>query len=125
MKAVVVIGFLAFLGAQPAFAADVNVSGKYSAKNGAVMTVEKTTENGQYRIMAKDPGDYYWEGVGYYSNDCKCIKSVFRYTSHKDKYGDNGGYHKFEIKDNGDTLVKSGGWNSTTEFGSDVFTRNK
>ena len=125
IKVVTTIALLALLGTQPALTADINVAGKYTAENGAVLTVEPTTESGQYRITARDPGDYFWEGIGYYSNDCKCIKSVFRYISHRDRYGDNPGYHKFEIKDNGDTLVKLGGWNSINEFRSDVFTRNK
>lgn len=57
MKVILAVGFFAIFGVQAASAADDNVSGKYSAKNGAVLTIERTTENGQYRITAKDPGE--------------------------------------------------------------------
>lgn len=93
------------------------ISGKYKNKKGASFEITKDNKTSTYTIIANDLDDYTWEGVGYYSVKCRCIKSVFRYTSHEEDYGDNNGYHKFEIKNNGDTLIRYGGWNSITEFG--------
>ncbi|MGD9826593.1 hypothetical protein [Desulfobacter sp.] len=127
MKLFCVTCLFTCVNVQFVFADDIDVSGKYFAKNGSELTLEKTTEKGQYRITGKSSGDYYWEGIGFYSKECQCIKSVFRYTSHKDKYGDNCGYHKFMVKNNGNTLInQGGGWNSLDEFGkSSEYTRKK
>ena len=99
------------------------ITGKYKNKYGSILQIEKV--NSQYRITASENGGYQWESVGFYSNDCKCIKSIFKYISHKDKYGDHIGYHKFDIKNNGNKIIKYGGWNNIDEFKTETFLKEK
>jgi hypothetical protein len=101
------------------------IIGVYKDKHGSTLKVEKVARSTQYKITAMDAGGYHWESIGFYSNNCKCIKSVFKYTSHKDTYGDNNGFHKFEMKDNGKILIKHGGWEKLGEFGVGTYFRVK
>jgi hypothetical protein len=99
------------------------ISGVYKDKHGSTLKVGKVAGSAQYKITGMDAGGYRWESIGFYSSNCKCIKSVFKYTSHKDKYGDNNGFHKFEVKDNGKVLIKHGGWEKLGEFGVGAYSR--
>jgi uncharacterized protein YxeA len=98
-----------------------NVIGEYKDSHGSTIKIEK---NGTaYTLTARDSDGSYWEGIGFYSQDGKYLKSVFQYISNKKTYGDSVGFHKFEIKDNGKTLIKYGGWSAITEFGTATYTK--
>jgi len=80
-----------------------DIIGEYINKDGSTIKIEKSGMI--YILTARDSDGTYWEGVGYYSQDGKHIKSVFHYISNKSIYGDNVGFHKFEIKNNGKVLI--------------------
>ncbi|MDM8553843.1 hypothetical protein QUF75_03840 [Desulfococcaceae bacterium HSG7] len=105
---------------------NIILAGRYTDDFGGTLDIEKTKEASQYIIKGNDKGGYRWEGVGFYSIKGNYIKSVFRYTSYEDSYGDHVGYHKYDVKKNGNFLVRYGGWNSIDEFGKGlIFTRSK
>ena len=97
-----------------------NIIGEYK-NGGSTIKIEK---NGTaYTLTARDSDGTYWEGIGFYSQDGRYLKSVFHYISNKKTYGGHVGFHKFEIKDNGKTLIRYGGWSSITEFGTAIYTK--
>ncbi|MBB1077960.1 hypothetical protein HUU62_26540 [Rhodoferax sp. 4810] len=107
----------------PVFAGQ-KIEGTYNDKYGSTIVIKKSSERDDYLINGDNHKGTTWEGVGFYSIDCNCIKSVFRYTSKKEKYGDNPGYHRFLIKNDGDMLICNGGWDSLDEFKEGTYSRS-
>jgi len=73
-------------------------------------------------LHGTDPGGDSWEGVGFYSEQCKCVKSSFRFTD-KAKWKGAAGYHVFSLSDDGKKLTMKGGWAAPNEWGP--FTSSK
>jgi hypothetical protein len=120
----VIVLLMIFVG-NAVFANDNNILGKYKSSDGYIISIRETSKDSLYKITGFDPSDYQWESFGFYSTQCNCIKSVFKYLSHKEYYGDNVGYHNFEIKNNGNMIIKRGGWESTGEFGEITYIKTK
>lgn len=98
------------------FAQPANLAGTYRSPEGGSYTVIATTTPRLYLIQGTDASGDKWEGAGYYTPYCSCIKSVFRFTTGNDRYKDNVGYHVFTVTDGGTRLVMKGGWSAPNEW---------
>lgn len=102
-------------------AAEVNLEGDYKADNGIMLSIKKGSDS-SYQLVQSKKGAKEWKGTGYFSTDCRCIKSVFQYIN-STKYGDDVGYHIFKLSPDGNTIIGRGGWSRNDEFPSGIYSR--
>lgn len=123
MKAKFIAIALLAAAIQPADAANVSIQGRFVSPVETI-SVQRTNISGQYRITVAGDANI-WESVGFYYNDCACIKAVFRYLDTNELNQGATGYHRFDYKERGNKIIKHGGWDAPNEFEPIVFSREK
>ena len=85
------------------------VDGVYDGAEGAKLTILPAGRNSFKVVYRRTPSAIEWEGLGFFSPECKCMRVVYSYTNNTGQNRGIGTLH-LEVGESGKLTVPRSGW---------------